>query len=138
MVPEASRMKEGDLWERLAKIEQLFANAGTDGEKLAAEQAMARLRSRLAAQEGDERSEEIQFTLHDPHARLLFLALLRRYGLRSYRRKGQHRQTLLVRMPPSLAEDFLWPEFEELNGLLQQHLYEVTTSLIEREIHAEG
>ena len=41
-------MSEGQLRERLRKIEALFAGAATPGERLAAEAALARIKGRLA------------------------------------------------------------------------------------------
>jgi len=43
-----------------------------------------------------------------------FLAFCRRYGLKPYRRQGQCRTTVILRVVPSFANDILWPEFTQL------------------------
>ncbi|MEA2988671.1 MAG: hypothetical protein QOG83_1382 [Alphaproteobacteria bacterium] len=73
------------LRDKLRKIEALFAGAGTLGERDAAEAALGRIRARLAAEGRRESPTEMQFSIADPWARLLFLALCRRYGLAPYR-----------------------------------------------------
>ena len=76
---------ETQLREKLRKIEALFAGAGTEGERLAAGAALARLRERLASLRRSEPAVEMQFSLGDQWSRRLFLALCRRYGLDPYR-----------------------------------------------------
>ncbi len=49
------------LREKLRKIEALFAGAGTEGERLAAEAALGRIRARLAEMGRSEAPVEIQF-----------------------------------------------------------------------------
>ena len=71
------------LRDKLRKIEALFAGAGTEGERLAAEAALARIRARLADIGRSEAPVEIQFSLPDTWSRQLFLALCRRYGTRA-------------------------------------------------------
>jgi hypothetical protein len=124
------------LREKLRKIETLFAGAGTAGERLAAEAALARMRARLAAAEKQDPPVEMQFTVPDSWSRHLFLALCRRYGLKPYRYRRQRRSTIMVRAPRGFLEP-LWREFRELDTELQAYLQEVTLKLIREEVDAD-
>ena len=128
---------EALLREKLRKIEALFAGAGTDGERLAAEAARERIRARLAALGKEDPAIEMQFSLPDQWSRRLFLALCRRYGLLPYRRARQRLTTVMLRVPRGFAEDVLWPEFKELNVALMQYLNEVTTRVIREAVHGD-
>ncbi len=128
---------EAQLREKLRKIEALFAGAGTDGERLAAEAGRERIRARLAALGKEDPAIEMQFSLPDQWSRRLFLALCRRYGLLPYRRARQRLTTVMLRVPRGFAEDVLWPEFKELNVALMQYLNEVTTRVIRETVHGD-
>src|SRR5437764_6940792 len=86
---------ESQLREKLRKIEALFAGAGTDGERLAAEAALERVRARLAELGRHEKPIELQFSVPDTWSRPLFLALCRRYGISPYRFPRQPRSTVV-------------------------------------------
>src|SRR5258705_7233594 len=92
------------LREKLRKIEALFAGAGTEGERLAAEAALARLLARLAEIGRSEKPTEFQFSGPDTWSRHLFLALCRRYGISPYRYPRQRRSTVVFRTPPPFVE----------------------------------
>lgn len=126
------------LRERLRKIESLFAGAGTDGERLAADSARARVRSRLAALKVSEPAAEIQVSLSDAWSRRLFVALCRRYGLEPYRLPRQRLTTVMLRAPKAFVDQVLWPEFEELDAALVQYLNAVTVRLIREEVHVDA
>src|SRR5262245_35097758 len=101
-------MTQFDLSEKLGKIEDLISGAGTPGERIAAEAALARLRSRLATSARDEPPVECEFMLPDPWSRRLFVALCRRYGLEPYRYARQRRGAIVVRAPQRFVDDVLW------------------------------
>jgi hypothetical protein len=125
------------LRDKLRKIEALFAGAGTEGERLAAEAALARIRARLADMGRSEAPVEIQFSVPDTWSRQLFLALCRRYGLAPYRYARQRRSTVVLRTPRRFVEDVLMPEFKELDADLRSYLEEVTQRLIREEVFAD-
>jgi hypothetical protein len=129
---------ESQLRDKLRKIEALFVGAGTPGERLAAEAALARVRARLAELGLQDPPIEMQFSMPDQWSRHLFLALCRRYGLEPYRRYRQRRNTVMVRAPRGFLDDVLWPEFKELHHTLQAYLQEVTLRIIREEIHADA
>ncbi len=106
---------EQTLRDKLRKIEALFAGAATDGEKTAAGAAAERIRERLGRTSGTEKLEDTRFSIPDAWSLQLFIALCRRYGLRPFRHRRMHRQTILVNAPRSFVEQILWPEFQELN-----------------------
>src|SRR5450755_2383822 len=92
---------ESSLYEKLRKIETLFAGAATAGEKTAAGAAAERIKARLREAGQREPPEELKFSISDPWARRLFIALCRRYDLKPFRYPRMHRQSLIVKMPRS-------------------------------------
>jgi hypothetical protein len=130
-------MREQDLLDKLRKIERLYAGATTPGEKEAAADAIARIKRRIGEAAKVDRPVEYKFTLVDGWSRKLFIALLRRYSLKPYRRARQRRNTVLVKVPRSFVETTLWPEFLELSHVLQSYLDEVTERVIASAIHAD-
>jgi hypothetical protein len=125
------------LREKLRKIEALFAGAGTEGERLAAEAALARLRARLEEIGRSEKPIEFQFSIPDTWSRHLFLALCRRYGISPYRYPRQRRSTVVLRAPRRFVEDVLWREFQELDTELRAYLQEVTLRMIREDVFAD-
>jgi hypothetical protein len=125
------------LRDKLRKIEALFAGAVTAGEKAAAGAAAERIRKRLGQAAGKEPSIELKFSIPDLWSRQLFIALCRRYGLRPYRHRRMHRQTIMIKGPKSFIEQVLWAEFRELNAALIAYLSEITEKVIREEVHGE-
>lgn len=126
---------ENGLKEKLRKIEALFAGAATAGEKAAAGAAADRIRARLREIGTRESAIEVRFSLPDPWARRLFIALCRRYGLKPYRYPRMKRQSVVVSAPATFIEEVLWPEFSEINEALEAYLTEVTNKVIREEVH---
>ena len=118
------------LLEKLRRIEALHAGAATDGERVAADAARQRIAARLAEFQRSDPAAEHQFSVPDPWSRKLFLALLRRYGIRPYRMPRQHKTTVMARMPRSFLDGVFWPEFRELEAALVEHLRRVTDDVI--------
>jgi len=125
------------LREKLRKIEALFAGAATEGERVAAGAAADRIRERLGRAVGQEKEIEVKFSISDVWSRQLFVALCRRYGLRPFRYRRMHRQTIVIRAPKSFVDQVLWPEFEELSAALTAYLSEITEKVIREEVHGE-
>jgi hypothetical protein len=136
-VSENSMTPEQILRDKLRKIEALFAGAATPGEKAAAGAAAERIRKRLGKASGKEKSVELKFSIPDVWSRQLFIALCRRYGLRPFRHRRMHRQSILIKAPQSFMEQVLWPEFQELNAALIAYLSEITQKVIREEVHKE-
>ena len=123
------------LRDKLHKVEALYARGATEGERAAAGEAAARIRARLKQMEKSDRPIEVRFQkLFDPWERKLFVALCRRYGLKPVRRRGMHRQTVLVKVPRSFVESVLWPEFLQLREALRGYLEAVTNKVISEEV----
>jgi hypothetical protein len=125
------------LREKLRKIEALFAGAATEGERVAAGAAAERIRDRLGKAAGKEKEIEVKFSISDVWSRQLFVALCRRYGIRPFRYRRMHRQSIIIRAPKSFVEQVLWPEFEELSAALSAYLSEITEKVIREEVHGE-
>ena len=129
-------MNEDDLIRKLSSIEALFAGAKTPGERVAADLAKERILARLKEFEQRDPPIEYRFTLSSMWSKRLFVALLKRYGIRPYRYKRQRHTTVMARVSVSFVEDTLWPEFVELNKALHAHLDEITNRVIRESIFA--
>ena len=131
-------MNEQKLTEKLKRIEALFAGATTEGEKDAAFNALQRIKTRLKEAQKQDPSVEYKFSMSDVWSRKLFLALLRRYGIKPYRYYRQRYTTVMVKIPKSFVDETLWPEFEELNKTLKEFLEEITNKVISESIHSDS
>ena len=124
--------------DKLRRIEALHARPGSEGERQAAERARERIRARLKELEAEEPPIEFRFTLSDQWSRHLFVALLRRYGLRPYRYRGQRRTTVMARLNRSFVNDTLWPEFLELQSTLVAYFDALTDRVIEQALDVKA
>ncbi len=131
-------MNERELIEKLRLVENLFAGAATEGERDAAANAMDRIRLRLGETARIDPAVEYKFSLRDMWARRLFVALLRRYGIRPYRYYKQRYTTVMAKVPKSFVEQTLWPEFKELNKVLNTYLEETTERVISQGVWADS
>jgi hypothetical protein len=128
---------ESVLREKLRKIEALFAGATSEGERLAAQAALERVRERLAQAQREEKPIELKFTFPDHWARRLFVALCRRYGMAPFRYKRQRHTTVMLRAPRSFVDSTLWPEFGALHRALREYLDAATERIIREEVHRD-
>ena len=124
--------------EKLRRIDALYARAGSEGERVAAERARERIQARLDAVAGEEPPGEYRFSLADPWSRQLFIALLRRYGIAPYRYRGQRRTTVMARLSRSFVNDTLWPEFQELQSSLAAYFDALTARVIEQALEVKA
>ncbi len=131
-------MDEKQLIEKLHLVEALFERAGTEGEREAAANALGRLRGRLEEARQSDPSIEYRFSLPDMWSRRLFVALLRRYGIRPYRYYRQRHTTVMANVPRQFVDQTLWPEYTELNSVLRTYLDETTERVIGQGIHADS
>jgi hypothetical protein len=130
--------EEAKLVEKLRRIEALFARPGSEGERIAAERARERILARLREVEKEDPAVEYKFTLADEWSRRLFMALLRRYGLTPYRRRGQRRTTVMARVSKKFVDETLWPEFQALSATLQDYFDDFTSRIIAEVLHADS
>lgn len=128
---------EDALLEKLRRIEALHAGTTVDGERDAAKRAADRIRVRLAELRGREPDVEMYYRLGDTWSRRLFVALCRRYGLLPFRKAGRRYTTVHVRLPQSFHDKTLWPEFQALSAVLDEHLSQLTDRVIREAIHAD-
>lgn len=129
---------EQKLIEKLQSIERLHAGATTPGERVAAANALDRIRQRLATTAQLNPPVEYQFRMGDLWSRKLFLALLRRYDIRPYRYYRQRYTTVMAKIPKQFLDETLWPEFQELNDTLRQYLDEVTARVVSEGVYADS
>lgn len=127
-------MDEAKLIEKLRLIEALFGGAGTEGERIAAERARERILERLSTMEREDPPVEYTFTMSDMWSRKVFVALLRRYGIRPYRYKRQRYTTVMARVSKKFVDETLWPEFQQFSQSLESYLSEVTERVVSQVI----
>ncbi len=130
-------MNEKELIEKLRRVEALFAGGTTAGERSAAGKAKGRIEARLKELEREDPPEEFRFGLGNLWSRRLFVALLRRYGLKPYRYRRQRRTTVMVRVSKRFCDEVLWPEFTRLDSVLEAYLDEVAERVIGQVIDSD-
>ena len=131
-------MDESKLIEKLRLIEALHAGATTEGERVAAAEAKKRIVARLAELAAADPPIVHRFTINDPWSRQVFNALARRYGLLPFRRRGQHRQSIMVKVSKRFVDETLWPEFTAIDRALSAHLHDVTSRVIREVLDASA
>lgn len=128
-------MREEELRNKLRKIELLFSGTNNQGEKLAAADAIKRIKDQLAKVSKMEKLIELRVAIPDLWERKLFMALCRRYDIKPYRYRGQRFSTVMVKAPRSFIDDVLWAEFLELKETLYNYIEPITEKIIREEIH---
>ena len=125
------------LQKRLAKLEALFRRAGTDGERAAAEAAIARVQDRLG-KDVHTVAIEMKFSFPDTWAVRLFVAVCRKHGVKPYRYPRQRRTTVMVRAPRERFDAEIWREFSALHMELNVYFGETVDHLIHSAMHSDG
>ncbi len=128
-------MTRDELLEKIRKVESLFVGTDSPGEADAALGALGRLHQQL--QTAPEKVEEFQFSLPDPWKQQLFIALVRRHGLKPYRLPRQRKTTIMVQVTRTQLDKVIWPQFLELSKLLHDYLNEATRDIITRGVHGD-
>jgi hypothetical protein len=128
---------EQQLIRKLHLIEALHAGTTASGERVAAAEAMRRIRARLAEVQEEDPPVEYKFSLSDMWSRRLFVSLLRRYEIRPYRYYRQRHTTVMARVSRRFVDETLWPEFQELNSALRSSLDEMTDRVIREGINQD-
>lgn len=131
-------MNEQDLIDKLRLIEALFSGATTKGEKVAADLARERILQRLRLLEKEEPLIEYRFTMTDMWSRKVFVALLRRYGIKPYRYSRQRYTTVMARVSKRFVDETLWPEFQDIAETLKAYLSEITDRVVSQVIHQDS
>jgi hypothetical protein len=131
---------QGDIRERLEKLEALFARGATEGERAAAGAALERLQARLdfVGSSRDEPEIELQYTLPDVWAVHLFVALCRKHGVKPYRYPRQRRTTVMVRVRKAAFEQTIAAEFQTLHRELTTYFDEMVSHLITDVMKSDG
>ncbi|MFC1708033.1 hypothetical protein ACFL59_14655, partial [Planctomycetota bacterium] len=135
---QVAAVDEARLIEKLRLIEALFAGAATQGEQVAAERAKQRILERLRLLEQEDPPVEYRFSMGDMWSRKVFVALLRRYGIKPYRYSGQRYTTVMARASRRFVDETLWPEFQEISSTLRTYLSEVTERVVSQVIHGDS
>jgi hypothetical protein len=130
-------LDEKKLIEKLVKIQVLYENAGTDGEKTAALAAIQRLTLQLKEVESSPVVEEFKFTFDNPWSRNLFIALLRKHKISPYRKSRQKKTTVMAKMTGEFCDMLLWPEFMALNEEMSAYLNQAADKIIRQAVSSD-
>ena len=130
--------EEAKIIEKLKKIEALFDGATSTGERAAAASALERVQKRFEETKSLDPPIEYKFTLTDIWSRKLFVALLRRYGIKPFRYYRQRHTTVMANVSESFVDETLWPEFQELDKTLKEYLDEITNNIISKSVHTNS
>lgn len=95
-----------------------------------AEQVKERIRARLQASATAADVEEFQFNLKNDWEMIVLQALLKRYGIKSYRYRKQRKSTVLFRVSKQFMDELLWPIFNDVAGKLFERFTQVTMGLL--------
>ena len=126
---------EARLIEKLRAIEALHARPGTSGERQAAANARERILQRLAEMSREDVPIEYRFSMPDMWSRRVFVALLRRYGIRPYRYRRQRYTTVMAKVSQRFVDETLWPQYEAFSNSLREYLADVTDRVVSQVIH---
>lgn len=129
---------EQQIIEKLKRIEALYEGTNIEGEKNAAELAMQRLMKKLDEIKKEDPPVEYKFCFDDMWSRKLFVALLRRYGIKPYRYTRQKYTTVMAKVSEKFVNEILWKEYQELNKVLHSYLEEVTERVIRESINTDS
>ena len=131
---------DGDIREKLAKLERLFAQGATHGERAAAGAARDRLQARLdlGAADSAEPEIELQYSLPDFWSVRVFVALCRKHGIRPYRYPRQRRTTVMVRVQETRFEQTVAAEFRTLHDELTAYFNATVEHLIADAMKSDG
>ena len=129
---------ESQTIETLGQIERHFAGASIAGKPDPDKAAMESIRNALREAEAREGSVELRLSLSDPMTMKLFLAVCRRYGIQPYQRQGQHRTTVMLKIPPSFSQNILVPEFQQLSEALAFFLRDTMERIIENSVFRDS
>ncbi len=130
-----SELSEQRLIEKLRALEALYARPGTTAEGQAAANVRERILERLAEVSTEEQPVEYRFSMPDMWSRRVFVALLRRYGIRPYRYRRQRYTTVMARVSRRFVDETLWPQYEAFSDSLGEYLAEVTDRVVSQVIH---
>lgn len=125
-----------ELLEKLRKVEALHRGATSDGERAAAFAARVRLETKLAEVEKEE-VIEWRFSMADSWSRSLFLAILRKHGLKPYRYRRQRYSTVMCRATSRHIDEVVWPEYLEFSETLKAWMDHVTQKVIREVLRQE-
>jgi len=122
------------LIDTLLKVEALHAGATTPGERDAAEAAIERIKKKLEQFVEADPPQEIKCTFSNHWSKQLFCALAKRYDLHPYRYYRQRHTTVMIRVPRRFLDEVLWPQFVELDDVLEKYLDDITAKVISEAI----
>jgi len=118
-----------DFQAKIKKIEALIVGGKIEGERNAAELAKNRILERFNREEA-VKPIEYNVPLGNYWKKKLFVALCRKYQVRTYRYKRQKYTTIMIRANPNFVDNVLWPEFKKYSALLEELVEEIIGDLI--------
>jgi hypothetical protein len=113
------------LLEKLAKIQAIIERTTFEGERQAAALAMERL-----FKQRKQQPIEYRVTLSSIWQKSLFVALCKKYGLKTYRYSRQKYTTTMTQISPAMMDELLWPEYKKYSAMLQELIQEVLDTVL--------
>lgn len=120
-----------DLADKILKIEALIASTKSEGERRAAQLAKMRLQVKIA-----EKPLEYTVRLGSFWKKKLFVAICKKYQLKTYRYAKQKYTTAMVRVSQPFMDSVVMPEFRKYDSLFEDLANEIMQNLISK-IHEE-
>lgn len=120
-----------ELAEKIRKIEALIASTKSEGERRAAQLAKERLQVKIA-----EKPLEYTVRLGNFWKKKLFVAICKKYQLKTYRYAKQKYTTAMVRVSQPFMNSVVMPEFRKYDSLFEDLANEIIQNLISK-IHQE-
>ena len=105
-----------DLFDKLRRLERIFSDSDSDGERSAAQAAIDRIKLKIeetpavSTRAISNQLEEYQYSLPDLWSVRLFMAVCRKHGVQPYRYKRQRRTTVMIRVNPFVFDKVIEPE----------------------------
>lgn len=114
-----------EILEKLSKIQAIIERTSSEGERQAAVLAMERL-----LQQQKQQPKEYRITVRSIWQKNLFVALCKKYGLKTYRYHRQKYTTTMVRIVPAFLDELLWPEYRKYSDMLQELIQDVLNTVL--------
>lgn len=98
-------MSERQIIDKLSKLHALHFGAQTEGERISAIRAKARILKNI------NNNIEYKFTLQHEINADIFISLLNNYDIHEYRTPKQKNTTIIAKVPGVFVDNILWPEY---------------------------
>ncbi|MBL4819020.1 MAG: hypothetical protein JKY15_07335 [Deltaproteobacteria bacterium] len=117
------------ILDKIAKIEALIEQAGSEGERQAAKLAKERILAQMA-HDREHQPVEYKVSAESPWKKRLFSTICDKHGYETYRYHGQRYTTSHIKISKAMMEGVLWPEYLRWARVLDELVDEVMKDVI--------